>query len=240
MSRFSIPRLYAGARENITLTIIVGSAFTVAVLPSDQVWIGALFWAAATGFVLVMAQLKTSEVCRRFGELLEFVFLPTPMGSVFASLSKHGVPPESIKDIKLMSSGVSESLAYYQRHIGGPSLLDVLSVCPDMRVTVYGPDPRPDTVRSGHPQIDLVITTLMKEEHTNLIIAKDDQAYIWFEPYHTVVAGHHYFTRGAYLLKVKPSVREETERMFASLPRYAAPEARHHVEERPARQRAYA
>lgn len=60
MSQFECGTASAAVRQNITLIIICGSALTVALLPPEYVWLGALIWAGFAGAILLIAQIKTN------------------------------------------------------------------------------------------------------------------------------------------------------------------------------------
>ena len=52
---------------------------------------------------------------------------------------------------------------------------------------------------------------------TRSIILKNGTAYVWYEPFHKVVQGRHYFGGGAYLYNVGNDVRKGIEEEFQKL-----------------------
>jgi hypothetical protein len=213
------PMAYSFIRANLTVGLLVGSAVTIAYVPTAYLTLAVLCWAGVAGLIMLVAHQKTRAVARKFkGPILEFVFAPTPMGSVFGSLAKHGVPPDQIKSIALMSGNIKESLRYFESGAGDGSFFQVLDACPDMHATVYGFSDDPE-MQSGHPRVDLIVTRDRFNEHTNLITAKSGKSFVWYEPCHVVSNGNHYFTRGAYLISIDEAMKATIEADFSALVR---------------------
>jgi hypothetical protein len=215
---FTLKEFYATIRKYISIILIGGAAVTVALAPKEYALYAMLFWAAFSGILAIDAHLRTRKIIKRFpGELIQFVYAPTPMGSLLEALQTNKIRSERIAEISLMSADVDESLRYYEEghSNGSPPFLETVKLCPDIKVTIYG---RCNSKRSSYKGIKIVSTKERFVEHTNLITTKDDEEYIWFEPYHNVINRRHYFTHGAYLFRVSHQEADKVRHMLDSLP----------------------
>jgi hypothetical protein len=209
---------YAATRQYISIILIGGAAVTVAFAPDGYTIPVMLFWAVLSVWLAIDGHLRTRSIIRRFpGDLIQFIYAPTPMGSLLQSLQDNGIKADRIAEIRLMSADVDESIRYYEEgHTNGsPPFLDTMKVCPDVKVTLYG---RCNSKRSTYKGINIVSTKERFIEHTNLITTKDDEEYVWFEPYHNVINRKHYFTHGAYLFRVSHQEADKVRHMLDSLP----------------------
>jgi hypothetical protein len=214
----SINEFHALLRRYISPIMIGGAALSVAFAPNGLVLYVMFFWAAFGVALAVDAHLRTRKTIKRFpGDLIAFVYAPTPMGSLLEALQTNGIRSERIAEIRLMSADVDESLRYYEEghSNGSPPFLEAMKSCPDVKVTIYG---RCNSKRSTYKGIKIVPTKDRFVEHTNLITTKDDEEYVWFEPYHNVINQKHYFTHGAYLFRVSHQEADKVRRMLDSLP----------------------
>jgi hypothetical protein len=210
---------YSYLRKYVGAILIGGAAVTVALTPSHYAIYAMAVWGLIAAWLTVGAQIRTAKISRQFGGgMRDFVFAPTPMGSVLASLGRVGVSPETIATIELMSADVDETIAYFERDSGNGCFLTTLKHCPEMKVTVYG---QTRSTAKEHSRITVVPTVEKYTEHTNLITTKDGNQFVWFEPYHNVKNGRHYFGKGAYLFEVTPKIADKVHKDLVSLPRAA-------------------
>ncbi len=214
--------IYSVARRHAPTVVLFGSLISVG-FAYNQVSILAIMtvWASLAVIFTLFAHVHSREVRKKFGgKILEFIYTPTPMGSLIKSLEKHGVAASSIKSMKLMSADIEESLKYLEkgnlRNDEGRFISDTLKPSSEMNVAIYGYSKCPN-VKPNHRRIEIVLTKKRLTEHTNLIVTKNDVPFIWYEPFHDIINGAHYFTRGAYLLKVDKHTRSRVEMEFDKL-----------------------
>jgi hypothetical protein len=222
MAMMTYKERYAQVRKYISVILIGGAAITVAFAPEGYALYVMIFWAALSAFLAVDAHLRTRRILKRFpGDLILFEYAPTPMGSLLHALQNNGIRSERIAEIRLMSADIDESIRYYEDgdDNGSPPFLETVRMCPDVKVTIYG---RCNSRRAGYRGVNIVSTEERYVEHTNLITTKDDEEYVWFEPYHNVINQKHYFTHGAYLFRVSHQEADKVRRMYESLPRAKA------------------
>jgi hypothetical protein len=214
----SYNEIHAMVRRHISPILIGGAALTVAIAPMEYALYVMFFWAAFATIMGIDAHLRTRRIIKRFpGSLIQFVYAPTPMGSLLQALQTFGIRSERIAAISLMSADVDESIRYYEEGDanGSPPFLETVKACPDVDVTIYG---RCSSRLTDYKGIKVVCTKERYVEHTNLITTKDDEEYVWFEPYHNVIDRRHYFTHGAYLFRVSHQEADKVRAMLKSLP----------------------
>jgi hypothetical protein len=212
------PELHAIVRRYSSTVILTLSIFALVVgAVSRGPYAFALFLlcgAAAAG-LMILAAIRSSAVQDEFSkdEIIDFAFDPHPINSLFGALERH-VKLSSVQTIKMMSSDINKSRTYYHHGDGGAdrkTLIEYLAAdCPRADVVVFGP------AENGHvPEDDSRIRYVLTQgpliTHKNLIILEDESAYVWYEPFHRIVASKHFFTAGAYLVKVGSSTKELLE-----------------------------
>jgi hypothetical protein len=205
-----LARACAITRKYLTVILLVGSAATFALVPDKYAFPSLIFWVVLSAIVMIVAQQETRSVARRFGGALrEFAYLPTPMDSIVDLLERQGVASDEIDTITLMSCDLQESLNYLFGHTppGGGAFGDLLFAHPDIKATIYGRQNGP--LRNANYPIEIKPIIKRRTDHTNLFTAKNGRAFVWYEPYHSVVNGSHCFTRGAYLIEVPEATRDK-------------------------------
>lgn len=211
----NLARACATTRKYLTVILLVGSAATFALVPEQYAFPSLIFWVALSAAIMIVAQQETRSVARRFGGTLrEFAYLPTPMDSIVDLLERQGVAPGEIDTITLMSCDVQESLNYLfgDTPPGGGAFGDLLHEHPDIKATIYGR--QNGALRNTNYPIEIKPITKRRTDHTNLFTAKNGRAFVWYEPYHSVVNGSHCFTRGAYLIEVSATTRDKLLHSF--------------------------
>lgn len=217
--------MYADWRRHTGTAIFIISGV---VLISGAIWPKPIFhWVflacgVVAGIIMISAQRRSAAIARnhRGGEILAFVFDPHPINSLLRTLSQYE-DLRSIAVIKLMSADLPQSDEYYKKGDGSAEpLMEILkNKCPDADVTVYGPC-RSRSVAPESNRIHYVQTKGTLTKHENLIITKQNKAYVWHEPYHDIKGTKHIFTGGAYLIEVKDdALRIQVEQKFKDLPR---------------------
>lgn len=207
---------FCGIRILTGPTLVGGAVFSVAVVPIDYVAAVMLFWAFLALSIAVNAFVKTHRVSRLFsGNLLEFVFAPTPMSSLYRSLQEHGIAPTEIASLSLMSADITQSLHYFERGDGKRAFIDSLKENPDLEVTIYG---RCALEVSEFKGIAIKRTRDRYVEHINLLSTKDQRHFVWYEPYHEILDGKHHFPEGAYLFEVSARTAAQLKEQLESLP----------------------
>jgi hypothetical protein len=204
-----------------TATIgLAGWMASVGLVPREVILYTGFGWAVPAGILILLAHAHAVQVRRQFGDKIRaFVYQPTPIGSLVESLNSQDVATADLKHVMLMSADLEEGVHYYlEGDDEGVSLVRMLEKNPDLTVSVYGPSKNPN-VKSPHERMSLLLTTGVGEltEHKNLILTKDGQKFVWYEPYHNVVNGHHYFNRGAYLVEIDELVQGKIQNEYDEL-----------------------
>lgn len=198
---------YADLRKYMSLILIVGGGISIALAPQGLAIYVLVAWMIFSLGLFAASHQKTRVVCRQFGgNLVAFANLPTPIDTLLDLLTLHGIPAKDIESITMMSTDLNESLDYlFGKDVAGAAFGQLLRENPGIKAVLYGYLTTP--VRVNHPA-ELKPIPKKRTEHTNLIVTKDQRAFVWYEPYHLVVDGKHYFTRGAYLIEIPAPVRD--------------------------------
>lgn len=196
--------------------ILLGAAVLVVSVTETQylpIAIGIL--AAGSVGMVVWAKSWSDQAATKFeGEMVDFVFAPTPMGSLLSALNKQGVGTGEIATIKLMSSDLVATKKYLSSPRNGDEpFITVVDRCKDMHVLYYGSSDDPN-IESGHPRIKFIPTKQKLIEHVNLVQTKSKGEYLWYEPYHQLIDGEDCFAGGAYLIELTPRGIQQVEHRF--------------------------
>jgi hypothetical protein len=211
--------IYLRAVENRAAIYLMFVIITVGLFPSKYLMEIVALWVAVGIIGIVIIGTEILYVKKHFpGNVLAFYRSPGPIDSLIDSLETNGVPLNSVKTISLESADLQASIDYYTN--SRQRLLKALKAIPDMRLNVYGPCknamPKPLTENTELICIDKELT-----RHVNLIETKD-RSFVWYEPFHDVINGKHYFTRGAYLIEIDNSLVPQIKKEYDELPRCMA------------------
>lgn len=209
--------LYSYARRHCVPIVIGGAAVSVALSPEQFSFVAMLLWSVLALCMTIFRYVRAQSVAKRFsGRIVEFVFAPTPMGSLIECLSTHHVDPEDIKSMQLMSSDLHATALYLtgsKRNFETP-FNRLLEANPEIKVTIYG---LCNGALHDFDGISFRRTRDKHVEHTNLITTQSGRHFVWYEPYHEIVKGRHYFAQGAYLVEVSQETATNIHEMFSCL-----------------------
>lgn len=217
MSHF--PHFHGWVRKRAPYILLGGSVISVAAAPKEATVAVTAFWLLLAIAMVLWAYSWSRHAANLFdGRIVEFIFTPTPMGSLCAALARQNVPVEDIQFITLMSSDLAQTKKYLASSRNGEeSFLEILNRCKDIQVRYYGYSIDPN-IQSNHPRIEFVRMSEKRTEHFNLVKTKRNAAYAWYEPCHDIVNGDDCFGGGGYLVELTPHGVVDMERFFEKLP----------------------
>jgi len=211
---------FAHVQRHLATIMIVGALVTTGLAPTRLSMPVIIFWLIAGAGCVVFVRVGASNVRRKFGgTILAFVQSPTPIDSLIGVMEQRGISVAGVKTFSMMSADVAGSIAYYQRTDHTKKHLnEILDDCPNTSVVIYGP---PDEVEPilPHERMSIIRISERTTEHTNLITMRDGRFFVWYEPFHEIVNGRNYFTRGAYLVAINAGMAFEIQKSYAAMAR---------------------
>ena len=140
------PRFHTWLRSWFSYLLLAAVVLTVGLAPKEYAIHVMIFWGAVTAFLVYRVHHWKNRAGSKYdGEIVDYVFAPTPMGTLFSSLARQNVSPDMIDWIKFMSS----DLAYTDRYVksaksGEEPFLNILDRCSTMCVWYYGTSSDPN------------------------------------------------------------------------------------------------
>lgn len=213
------PRMHDRIRRFLPFVLLIGSVGSVAVAPEKYVQAVELVWGIFAILIIAWAYYWSRRAANIVdGKMVDFVFAPTPLGSLGNSLAKQGIDFDQIDTITVMSSNLAETKGYLKTPMNGDEpFLNILDKFKDMHMVYYGFSNDPN-IKSDHPRVAFVPIKEKITEHKNLITTKNGPNYMWYEPCHDIVNGDDYFGGGAYLIELTEKGRKQAEEVFKHLP----------------------
>jgi hypothetical protein len=212
---------WSNLRRRAPKLILFGALLSVGLASwtENNLLVGCLivFWGLLCALLIALAYLNTRKVTSRFGKMLEFVHAPSPLDSLFACIRKHGYREADIAELTLMTNDLGTARTYYKSGNGrARPLAMLLEKNPDAKVTILG-FRREGNADITNDRCTYIGTKAVHTEHANKIKMKDGSAYLWFEPYHTIIDKKHVFPWGAYFIKLTREREEQVDTYLGSL-----------------------
>lgn len=219
------PKTHDRIRRYTPYGLLIGAMATVAFVKEKDVLTAEVAWGVTAILLISWAYYwsrRASNVVD--GKIVDYVFTPTPMGSLGNSLGKQGITFDQVDTITVMSADLNETKGYLKRPRNGDEpFLSVVEKYKDMQVIYFGYSKNP-AIQSDHPRIKFIPISEKFTEHKNLITTKNNgPSFMWYEPCHDIVDGQDYFGGGAYLIALTETGKKQAEAIFQKLPRISAP-----------------
>jgi len=181
---FGMAGVTIGVLFNVGWLIILSGIFgTIAfyLLPNDN-------------FSLIENRIKT-----KLGKVKEVDKVPNPFSSLTRAIKKY-VNTEDIKEIYFLSFDIPSSCDEIKRFIDN---------YPNAKIYVIGYG-RKEDCGINKKQVEIIeLKNYRIKEHTNLIITKNNEYYLWYEPSHIVKNNKHFLQKGAFLIRIDENKKDE-------------------------------
>lgn len=208
------PRARSYLRRWSPRVILFGSVASVGIAPQYSLYFIS-GWSAVAAFLLLLSVVTSRQVVKKFGkDILKFVNDPTPAASVLSSLRGSHIAPETIRYAWLESADAPSTVRYIRQRssgIDGQSFLETLG--PNAKIVVLAKTNLPPESRNQN-QIRIIPARQRLTKHINLFVTATGRSYVWYEPYHVIINDKHWFPRGAYLIAVSETKRDEILRDY--------------------------
>lgn len=174
---------------------------------------------------MISAQFFGKRICKSFGDaavVCDYKHVATPFTSLVSGLREEGIEAKDIDRITI-ETGLFSDLLHYMNG-DGKRIVELVKENPEAVVHVYGLNDlsvehhllKEQLTKIGAPSLIFHDTKSISRTHRNVIRTHQGKSYIWFEEYHEIENGHHYFPRGAFLLNVDEAMADKVEHDVAN------------------------
>lgn len=159
--------------------------------------------------IFVFRYLKTSNMKKKYSsDLSYYYFSPQPITSMVDALYVENYKAKDIKKIDFIAYDLAESCNYGQKKIS-----KIIASNKNVEINIIGHGDKEHCINSESHANNLSYFPIneKKTEHKNLIYMNDGRTFLWYEPYHKIENGEHFFKKGGYFLEPSKKVLESIE-----------------------------
>jgi hypothetical protein len=207
-------------RKEIFFISLYGLIFWMLVVAifslSDEILnIGILVFVVFSIFGLSDYLYSKTRVGRQFGLIKAHYFSPKPLTTMLDSLVSNGYLIAEIDSIFSVSYDLKATCKYLDESKAAEYLFKKNK---EIKFNIIGYSSDGIVYESEkYPRILTQTTKDKLSEHKNIIIMKNGDTLLWYEPHHIISDRKHTFNQGAYLIKISKDKKYEIEKEYEEL-----------------------